>query len=73
MVQAVVDLVGTPPFDFEWHRYKLVWDQNKKRHYKGEVLESHNVYGIEEHRYYINTSVEGIIEVSHLLFYGVLY
>jgi nucleoporin POM152 len=62
-VQAVVELVGTPPFEFEWRRSRLIWDQNNKRHYKGEVLESHMVYGVEEHRYYINTSVEGIIEV----------
>ncbi|OBZ91822.1 hypothetical protein A0J61_00138 [Choanephora cucurbitarum] len=63
MVQAVVDLVGTPPFDFEWRRSRLIWDHKNNRHYKGEVLESHVVTGIQEHRYYINTSVEGIIEI----------
>ncbi|KAI8979759.1 hypothetical protein BDF20DRAFT_835729 [Mycotypha africana] len=63
MVQAVVDLYGTPPFDFEWRRSRLIWDEKNKKHYKGEVLESHNVYGVQEHRYYINTSVEGIIEI----------
>lgn len=63
MVQAVVDLVGTPPFDFEWRRSRLVWDHDKKSYRKGEVLESHNVYGVQEHRYLINTSVEGVIEV----------
>ena len=67
MVQAVVDLVGTPPFDFEWRRSRLIWDHKNNRHYKGEVLESHVVTGIQEHRYYINTSVEGIIEVSLFL------
>lgn len=67
MVQAVVDLVGTPPFDFEWRRSRLIWDQPNQRHYKGEVLESHMVYNVEEHRYLINTSVEGIIEVSFSL------
>ncbi|KAI9476070.1 MAG: hypothetical protein EXX96DRAFT_527054 [Benjaminiella poitrasii] len=63
MVQATVDLVGTPPFDFEWRRSRLVWDRVNKRHYKGEVLESHIVTGLLEHRYLINTSVEGIIEI----------
>ncbi|GAA5817575.1 hypothetical protein MFLAVUS_011123 [Mucor flavus] len=63
MVQAVVDLVGTPPFDFEWRRSRLIWDQSNRRHYKGETLESHMVYNVTEHRYLINTSVEGIIEV----------
>ncbi|KAG0797154.1 hypothetical protein G6F22_004612 [Rhizopus arrhizus] len=63
MVQAVVDLIGTPPFDFEWRRSELIWDQSKKRHYKGKVLESHLVYDVQEHQYHINTSVEGIIEV----------
>lgn len=63
MVQAVVDLVGVPPFDFEWRRSRLIWDGANQRHYKGEVLESHMVYGVEEHRYLINTSVEGIIEI----------
>lgn len=67
MVQAVVDLIGTPPFDFEWRRSRLIWDTANKRHYKGEVLESHTVYNVTEHRYLINTSVEGIIEVSHTL------
>ncbi|KAI7906649.1 uncharacterized protein BX663DRAFT_483356 [Cokeromyces recurvatus] len=63
MVQATVDLVGTPPFNFEWRRSRLVWDHVNKRHYKGEVLESHIVTGILEHQYLINTSVEGIIEI----------
>lgn len=67
MVQAVVDLVGTPPFDFEWRRSRLIWDKTNQRHYKGEVLESHMVYGVQEHRYYINTSVEGVIEVRKRL------
>lgn len=66
MVQAVVDLVGEPPFDFEWRRSRLVWDSANQRHYKGEVLESHMVYGVEEHRYLINTSVEGIIEIASI-------
>ncbi|KAI7879844.1 uncharacterized protein EV154DRAFT_450858 [Mucor mucedo] len=63
MVQAVVDLVGTPPFNFEWRRRRLIWDTANKRHYKGEVLERHTVYNVAEHRYFINTSVEGIIEI----------
>ncbi|KAF7728475.1 hypothetical protein EC973_006028 [Apophysomyces ossiformis] len=63
MVQAVVDLIGTPPFDFEWQRSELIWDQQNKRHFKGRVLESHVVQGVEGHRYYINTSTEGVIEV----------
>lgn len=67
-VQAVVDFVGTPPFDFEWRRSRLIWDNANKRHYKGEVLESHTVYNVLEHRYYINTSVEGVIEVKYLYF-----
>jgi nucleoporin POM152 len=67
MVQAVVDLVGTPPFDFEWQRSELIWDYAKKHHYKGRVLESHVVHGVQEHRYLINTSIEGIIEVSHVM------
>ncbi|CAO3696453.1 unnamed protein product [Umbelopsis ramanniana] len=61
--QAVVDLIGTPPFDFEWRRYELVWDSKHKRHSKGKVLESHMVHGIESHRYYISTSQAGTIEV----------
>ncbi|KAI8344547.1 hypothetical protein BC941DRAFT_387222 [Chlamydoabsidia padenii] len=63
MVQAVVDLIGTPPFDFEWQRSELIWDHAKKHHYKGRVLESHVVHGVQEHKYFINTSIEGIIEV----------
>ncbi|KAG0181849.1 hypothetical protein DFQ28_005079 [Apophysomyces sp. BC1034] len=63
MVQAVVDLVGTPPFDFEWQRSELIWDQQNKRHFKGRVLENHVVQGVDGHRYYINTSTEGVIEV----------
>ncbi|KAI8060399.1 uncharacterized protein B0P05DRAFT_557984 [Gilbertella persicaria] len=63
MVQAIVDFVGTPPFDFEWRRSRLIWDNKNNRHYKGEVLESHIVTGVQEHRYSINTSVEGIIEI----------
>lgn len=62
---AVVDLIGTPPFDFEWRRYELVWDTKHKRHSKGKVLESHMVHGIESHRYYISTSQAGTIEVRH--------
>ncbi|CAO3619237.1 unnamed protein product [Cunninghamella blakesleeana] len=63
MVQAIVDLVGTPPFDFEWKRSELIWDHAKKHHYKGRVLESHVVHGVEDYRYAINTSTEGVIEV----------
>ncbi|KAI8098635.1 uncharacterized protein BX664DRAFT_319225 [Halteromyces radiatus] len=63
MVQAVVDLVGTPPFDFEWQRSELVWDHARKHHYKGRVLESHVVHGVNEYQYHINTSIEGVIEV----------
>ncbi|CEI90593.1 hypothetical protein RMCBS344292_04914 [Rhizopus microsporus] len=63
MVQAVVDLIGTPPFDFEWRRSELIWDEQRKRHFKGKALESHLVYDVQEHQYVINTSVEGIIEV----------
>lgn len=63
--QAVVDLIGTPPFDFEWRRYELVWDSKHKRHSKGKVLESHMVHGIESHRYYISTSQAGTIEVTY--------
>ncbi|KAI8973029.1 hypothetical protein BDB01DRAFT_749580 [Pilobolus umbonatus] len=68
MVQAEVDLIGTPPFDFEWRRSELVWDTQHNRHYKGSVLESHAVYNVQEHKYYINTSVEGIIEVKACLY-----
>lgn len=63
-MQAVVDLIGTPPFDFEWQRSEAIWDSHKKRFFKGAVLESHTVHNVYEHRYYINTSTEGIIEVS---------
>ncbi|KAI8337024.1 hypothetical protein BC941DRAFT_513687 [Chlamydoabsidia padenii] len=63
IVQAVVDLVGTPPFDFEWQRSQLIWDYAKKRHYKGRILESHVVHGVYDHQYLINTSIEGVIEV----------
>ncbi|KAI8393455.1 uncharacterized protein BYT42DRAFT_551090 [Radiomyces spectabilis] len=63
MVKAVVDLVGTPPFEFVWQRSELIWDHQRKHHYKGKVLESHIVNGVMEHRYEINTSVEGVIEV----------
>lgn len=66
MVQAVVDLVGTPPFDFEWKRSELIWDYAKKHHYKGRVLESHVVHGVTDHQYLINTSIEGVIEVREL-------
>ncbi|KAM3578510.1 hypothetical protein VKS41_004564 [Umbelopsis sp. WA50703] len=61
--QAVVDLIGTPPFDFEWRRYELVWDSKHKRHSKGKVMESHMVHGIESHRYYISISEPGTIEI----------
>jgi len=40
-----------------------VWDDRNKQHYKGAVLESHNVYNQKEHQYIIRTSTEGIIEV----------
>ncbi|ORZ14614.1 hypothetical protein BCR42DRAFT_417294 [Absidia repens] len=63
MVQAVVDLVGTPPFDFEWKRSELIWDHAKKHHRKGRILESHVVHGVNDYQYLINTSVEGVIEV----------
>ncbi|ORZ08960.1 hypothetical protein BCR42DRAFT_382174 [Absidia repens] len=63
MVQATVDLIGTPPFDFEWQRSELIWDHAKKHHYKGKVLENHVVHGVNEYQYHINTSIEGIIEV----------
>ncbi|ORY99344.1 hypothetical protein BCR43DRAFT_489127 [Syncephalastrum racemosum] len=63
MVQAIVDLVGTPPFDFEWQRSDAIWDTHQNRYYKGAVLETHTVHNVEGHRYYINTSMEGIIEV----------
>ncbi|KAI9311595.1 hypothetical protein BX666DRAFT_1996701 [Dichotomocladium elegans] len=66
MVQATVDLIGTPPFDFEWQRSEAIWDSSKKRFFKGEVLESHSVHNVEGHRYAINTSVEGIIEVVRI-------
>lgn len=63
MVQAVVDLQGTPPFDFEWQRSEAIWDHSQKRYFKGIVLETHTVHNVEDHRYYINTSKEGVIEV----------
>ncbi|CAO3590748.1 unnamed protein product [Absidia cylindrospora] len=63
MVQAVVDLVGTPPFDSEWKRSELIWDHAKKHHRKGRILESHVVHGVNDYQYLINTSVEGVIEV----------
>ncbi|KAG1082977.1 hypothetical protein G6F42_022374 [Rhizopus arrhizus] len=66
MVDVTIDLIGTPPFDFEWRRYKLVWDDRNKQHYKGAVLESHNVYNQKEHQYIIRTSTEGIIELASI-------
>ncbi|KAI7868786.1 hypothetical protein BDF14DRAFT_1790894 [Spinellus fusiger] len=66
MVQAVVDLVGTPPFSFVWQRSEVVWDTKRKRHFKGKVLESHSVQDIEEYQYLINTSTEGIIEITSI-------
>ncbi|KAI8066421.1 hypothetical protein BC940DRAFT_258202 [Gongronella butleri] len=63
MVQARVDLVGSPPFDFEWQRSELIWDHTKKHHYKGRVLESHVVHNVQEYHYNINTSIEGVIEI----------
>lgn len=63
MVDVTIDLFGTPPFDFEWRRYKLVWDDRTKQHHKGAVLESHNVYNQKDSQYIIRTSTEGIIEV----------
>ena len=65
-----MDLIGTPPFDFEWRRYELVWDSRHKRHSKGKVLESQMVHGIESHRYYITTSEAGTIEVMYFVFSG---
>ncbi|KAI9025011.1 hypothetical protein CLU79DRAFT_745847 [Phycomyces nitens] len=64
--QAVIDLVGTPPFEFKWQRSELIWDKDKKQHHKGNVLETHMVQGVEDKRYYINTAVEGIIEVTYI-------
>ena len=64
MVQAVVDLVGVPPFDFEWQRSEAIWDTHSKRYFKGGVIESHTVHNVEGHQYRINTSTEGIIEVN---------
>lgn len=63
MVDVTIDLIGTPPFDFEWRRYKLIWDERTSQHHKGAILESHNVYNQKEHQYVIRTSTEGIIEV----------
>ncbi|KAI9267839.1 hypothetical protein BY458DRAFT_556205 [Sporodiniella umbellata] len=73
MVQAVVDLIGTPPFEFEWRRSELIWDATNKRHYKGKVLESHMVYNVQEHQYFINTSVEGVIEIASIKDYYCQY
>ncbi|KAI9013365.1 hypothetical protein CLU79DRAFT_890506 [Phycomyces nitens] len=66
MVQAVVDFVGTPPFNFEWQRSELIWDTKTSKHHKGRVLEKHSVQDIEDYRYYINTSTEGIIEITSI-------
>ncbi|KAI8146224.1 hypothetical protein BJV82DRAFT_600953 [Fennellomyces sp. T-0311] len=66
MVQATVDLEGVPPFDFEWQRSEAIWDNNKKRYFRGNVLESHTVHNVEGHHYSINTSTEGIIEVTRI-------
>ncbi|KAI7857423.1 hypothetical protein BDC45DRAFT_459107 [Circinella umbellata] len=66
MVQAVVDLVGVPPFDFEWQRSEAIWDTHRKRYFKGSVIESHTVHNVEGHQYRINTSTEGIIEVTRI-------
>ncbi|KAL9555078.1 hypothetical protein MBANPS3_002531 [Mucor bainieri] len=66
MVDVTVDLIGTPPFDFEWRRYKLIWDDRTQQHHKGAVLESHNVYNQKEHQYIIRTSTEGIIELASI-------
>ncbi|KAI9250213.1 hypothetical protein BDA99DRAFT_564180 [Phascolomyces articulosus] len=66
MVQAVVDLVGVPPFDFEWQRSEAIWDGHRKRFFKGSVIESHTVHNVEGHQYSINTSTEGIIEVTRI-------
>jgi nucleoporin POM152 len=63
MVHAIIDLVGTPPFDFTWQRSELKWDNAKGRYYKGPVAETHTVYGVEGHQYTIDTSIEGVIEV----------
>lgn len=68
MVDVTIDLVGTAPFDFEWRRYKLEWDARNKVYFKGAVLESHNVYGVNEHKYFIHTSTEGIIEVINCIY-----
>ncbi|KAL0090267.1 hypothetical protein J3Q64DRAFT_1656608 [Phycomyces blakesleeanus] len=64
--QAVIDLVGTPPFEFKWQRSELVWNKDKNHHYKGNVLETHLVQDVQDNRYYINTAVEGIIEVTYI-------
>jgi nucleoporin POM152 len=61
MVQAVIDLVGTPPFDFTWQCSELKWDNSKRRYYKGRLSETHTVYGVEGHQYAIDTSIEGVI------------
>ncbi|KAL0073492.1 hypothetical protein F4703DRAFT_1947459 [Phycomyces blakesleeanus] len=66
MVQAVVDLVGTPPFNFEWQRSELIWNIKTNKHHKGRVLEKHYVENVEDYRYYINTSTEGIIEITSI-------
>lgn len=63
MVDVTIDLMGTPPFDFEWRRFQLIWDDRTKQHFKGAVLESHQVQHVTGHQYIIRTSTEGIIEL----------
>lgn len=68
MSEAIVDLIGTPPFEFEWVRSEAIYDNKKKTHRKGRVLESHVITSIMSHRYSIFTSQEGTIEVSDLIY-----
>ncbi|OAD78886.1 hypothetical protein PHYBLDRAFT_140941 [Phycomyces blakesleeanus NRRL 1555(-)] len=64
MVQAVVDLVGIPPFSFEWQRSELIWNIKTSTHHKDRVLEKRYVENVEDYCYYINTFTEGIIETT---------
>ncbi|RUS31618.1 hypothetical protein BC938DRAFT_477446 [Jimgerdemannia flammicorona] len=63
MSEAIVDLIGTPPFEFEWVRSEAIYDLKKKIHRKGRILETHVITNVMKHKYSIFTSQEGTIEV----------
>ncbi|CAJ0901791.1 5508_t:CDS:10 [Entrophospora sp. SA101] len=62
--EIIVDLIGTPPFRFTYTRRELLIVGGKRK--QGRVLEVKTVTNINEHKYSIYASQEGIFQVIHI-------